>query len=153
MSCNKLVLNAKKTKMMLFCKETLSYDDSFSIKMLGIPIEITSKFKFLGIMFDSKLDFTDHANAIINSLRFYNFKLKKSLNFLSDHCKEIYFHAFIQSRIDYGNLIWFPHLNKFVKSKLGTLYNKVLKNCNMGGKLLNLIDNCKMQMILFNQSF
>ena len=122
-SCNKLVLNAKKTKMMLFCKETLSYDDSFSIKMLGIPIEITSKFKFLGIMFDSKLDFTDHANAIINSLRFYNFKLKKSLNFLSDHCKEIYFHAFIQSRIDYRNLIWFPHLNKFVKSKLGTLYN------------------------------
>ena len=56
---NNLVLNTKKTKCMLFCHE--GYHHGLELFMNGDLIELVDTFKFLGIWWDSHLDFVTHA--------------------------------------------------------------------------------------------
>ena len=143
------MLNTKKTKLMTFCRSPI-YFNELKITALGEPIEHVNSFKFLGITFDNKLTFAEHANNVINTARFYNYKFKRSFNFLSQHAKKILFSAFISSRFEYGNLIWFPHVSDTVKKKLVQQYNSVMKTCCVQGKVLTLTNVHKFQLLKFN---
>ena len=63
-----------KTKYMHFCQSRKLHLDP-ELTLNGVPIEVVPEFKFLGLMFDSKLTFLPHINYLSN-------KCPKALNLL-----------------------------------------------------------------------
>ena len=62
---NRLSLNTKKTKVMLFgTRQSLAKLDDFVLRIDGKRIESVSKFKYLGVMLDPTLSFHDHVSYI-----------------------------------------------------------------------------------------
>ena len=70
LALNRLSLNAKKTKMMIFhsIQNKLSINEIPIIKINDIPIERVTEFKFLGVLIDSNLTWSPHCNYIANKL-------------------------------------------------------------------------------------
>ena len=70
-SHNELLLNAKKTNYMIFTrKRNLDYS-SFIPKINSIPIERKSVAKFLGVLVDDKLSWSQHITAIKSKMSRY----------------------------------------------------------------------------------
>ena len=67
LAVNRLSLNAKNTKMMIFHSK-LSVNEIPIIKINGMPIERVTEFKFLGVLIDSNLTWSPHCNYIANKL-------------------------------------------------------------------------------------
>ena len=64
----RLLLNAKKTKFMLFSlKRNIAND--FAIKLNGENVNRVESTQFLGICIDSKLSWCDHSKYIKNKVR------------------------------------------------------------------------------------
>ena len=70
LAVNRLSLNAKKTKMMIFHSKQnkLSINEIPIIKINDMPIERVTEFKFLGVLIDSNLTWSPHCNYIANKL-------------------------------------------------------------------------------------
>ncbi len=67
-----------KTKCMHFCQSRKMHPDP-ELKLDGVPIEVVNDFKFLGLLFDSKLTFIPHIDNLKN-------KCLKALNLLRVTC-------------------------------------------------------------------
>lgn len=103
----RLVLNAEKTKVMLFSNSkrvTAALPDILSHQ--GTPIELVSNFKYLGIQLDDCLSFKMHINSLLKKL-----KLKLSFFFRNKCC----FSAAARKRLvattflpllDYGDVLY-----------------------------------------------
>ena len=70
LAVNRLSLNAKKTKMMIFHSKQnkLSINEIHIIKINDMPIERVTEFKFIGVLIDSNLTWSPHCNYIANKL-------------------------------------------------------------------------------------
>ena len=120
---NKLSLNVKKTKYILFCKR---------IKVNDLPLRLPSLYinntqikrvydtTFLGVIIEESLNWNKHISSIEN-------KISKSIGILYkakqvleiESLKKLYF-AFIHSYLNYCNIIW----GSTFKSNLKKLYSK-----------------------------
>ena len=49
--------------------------------------------------------------------------------FLSPHLRRLRCNALIQPHFDYACSVWYPNLNKKIKTKLQTLQNKCVRFC------------------------
>ena len=113
----KLVLNAKKTKLMFFTRSHSLIDFTISTQS-GTPIErerVTS-YKYLGIWFDDRLSFGVHIESLLKKLRpkldFY-FRLKKCFPYSAR--KRLVQSTFL-SVLDYRDLIYM-HSTSFLFKK------------------------------------
>lgn len=101
----KLVLNAKKTKLMVFTRSH-SLIDFTILTQSGTPIERVTSYKYLGIWLDDKLSFGVHIESLLKKLRpklgFY-FRLKKCFPYSAR--KRLVQSTFL-SVLDYGDLIY-----------------------------------------------
>ena len=118
---NKLSLNIKKTKYILFHSNRLKKyipDTLPSLQIDNINIKRTEITKFLGIIIDEKLNWKAHINLV-------NTKISKSIGILyrakpmlsQDNLKILFF-SYIQSYLTYANIAW----GSTHKSKLNSLY-------------------------------
>ena len=57
---NKLTLNLDKTKCMYFSKSVYEENESIEVNIKGVRLELVTKFSYLGIVIDSKLQFNDY---------------------------------------------------------------------------------------------
>ncbi len=66
----KLVLNAEKSKLMMFTKRKSAHSNSSSITTLqGLEIEVVSKYKYLGFLIDDSLSFGPHIQYLVRKLK------------------------------------------------------------------------------------
>ena len=119
---NQLYLNTSKSKAMIICpKKNINYNLKFSIG--GNEIEQVSKFKFLGIIIDCHLTFSEHAAHVISTkLSSVNFVLYKLRSILPRHILLTLFNATGLSHIYYADIAYlancFKHVFKKVESRL-----------------------------------
>lgn len=110
---NELQVNVEKTCYIIFnLKATseihldLKFCDCKQESCNDHLIKYTPSLKYLGILFNQNWKFKDHINLICSKLRFILFKfyhLKKYIKF--ELLLKLYF-AWVQSRIQYGILVW-----------------------------------------------
>ena len=53
-------MNLDKTKCMYFSKSVYEENESIEVNIKGVRLEFVTKFSYLGIVIDSKLQFNDH---------------------------------------------------------------------------------------------
>ena len=114
LQANKLKLNVKKTKVMIFSRDVIFED--VDLKIDNELIEVVNEFKFLGVWLDNRLSFLKHCEYVASNL-IKTIYISQKVNFLSQkHLKCIY-NAHFNSRLTYAAGAW------------GTLLSKDQYNC------------------------
>lgn len=162
---NKLSLNLNKTNYILFRSKS---DDDFLTETLQFGTEILQRkhfVKFLGLLVDEFLEWTEQGNAIKNKIKSSLYLLSTSKNFLTIPCKKILYYSLIHSHLTQGMLLWGSQLDSKLFKSLVVLQKKSIRAvCNKEYnahtrplfkklKLLTLTDLVKLETLKFMYSF
>lgn len=110
MSMNFLSLNESKTDLILFGPSEL--DNEFQIKLGSLSQVRKYHVNNLGMIFDSALKFDKQINNVVRKSFFKLSMISKIKPFLSQKDLEKVIHAFIVSRLDYCNSLYYGIQNK-----------------------------------------
>ena len=108
LAVNRLSLNAKKTKMMIFHSKQnkLSVNEIPIIKINGMPIERVTEFKFLGVLIDSNLTWSPHCNYIAKKLSRICGVVSRLKHYVPTHILTIIYNSLFLTHISYGITSW-----------------------------------------------
>ncbi len=102
----KLVLNAEKTKGMLFSNLKSKSNLPSILTSTGTKIECVSKYRYLGILIDESLSFTFHIQQLAKRLKLkqgFYFRIKSCLSLES---RKRLVAATFMSILDYGDVLY-----------------------------------------------
>ena len=123
LAVNKLSLNVKKTKFMVFHttqKNILPYVPELEIG--GVSIDRVSNFNFLGLTINENLSWKPHVDLIANKLSKYVGILNRLKRYLPQNILKTLYFSLIQSSLNYSLLAW-----GFNCGRLKTLQKKVIR--------------------------
>ena len=107
MNKNVLTLNLKKTNAMVFgTKHTISQLDDLAITCEGVDIEVRKKTKYLGVVLDSELKFTDHVNYLKQKLIGRTKMLGKLRQLIGQDLTLELYKSLILPVIDYADVVY-----------------------------------------------
>ena len=108
LTVNKLSLNIKKTKMMIFCSKQriLKSTEIPNVIINHIPIERVTYFKFLGVIIDSNLTWYHHINHISNKLSRICGVLSRLKHYVPVLILKIIYNSLFLSHLNYGITAW-----------------------------------------------
>ena len=143
MVANKLKLNDGKTEVMFLGTRTrLEQISSTSITIGDVNICPADKVKNLGVIFDKNLSMDEHVKVTCKS-GFYHIKNMWSIRkFLNEEQTNIAAHAFITSKLDYGNAL-LGGAPKYLVHKLQVLQNAAARVVTKTGKYDHISDKLK----------
>ena len=117
-----------KTKCMHFCQSRKLHLDP-ELTLDGVQIEVVPEFKFLGLLFDSKLSFIPHINYLSN-------KCQKALNLLRVVSSMDWgadrkvllrlYRTLVRSKLDYGCIVYGSARQSYLR-KLDSIHNQGLR--------------------------
>lgn len=122
---NKLSMNVGKCKVCSYTykKNIINYNYHYNNTQLIRCNEV----KDLGVVFDSKLNFSVHINNIVSaSLRLLGFIVRNCKAFTNITALDTLYFSLIRSKLEYGALIWNPIFNNYI-SNLENVQRKFLK--------------------------
>ena len=133
-NANKLTLNVKKTKYMLFLdKNQTNSVNPFQIKIGDKIVEQVGTnckekyFKFVGHVLDDTLSWVGHVEHISKKLASSNYAINATKHFLPKKVRLTLYHSLFDSHLNYGNLLW-SCSNKKSLDKIENLQKKCLRN-------------------------
>ena len=120
---NKLSLNIKKTKFMIFHhpnQKIASYIPE--IKIGDVLIEKVSNFNFLGLMLNENLSWKPHVNMICNKISKHIGVINRLKRYLPSHVLKTIYFSLVHSSLNYSLLAW-----GFNCGRLKTLQKKAIR--------------------------
>ena len=116
LAVNKLSLNIKKTKYIVFHAINKNIEGMLpELSINGIIIERVQNFNFLGLLFNEHMFWKPHIDIIANKLMKFSGILNKLKKFLPSHILRTLYFSRVQSRLTYGILAWGFEYQRFVK--------------------------------------
>ena len=109
LKANRLCLNAKKTKFMLFSRTKV--DTIFHLNINGVSLEQVENFNFLGLLINEKLDWTPYLLTLSRKLSKTIGILKRLKSFVPKHIMRIIYLSLFHSQINYQILAWGSQAN------------------------------------------
>ena len=101
---NSLTLNVEKTNFLLFAPDKRKH--AVYLNVDKVTICPSNKTKFLGVILDDKLEWTEHVKSILTKMkRNYNL-MRLGANLLSKHSLKIVYYAHVYSHLSYCISIW-----------------------------------------------
>ena len=131
---NKLTLNVKKTKFMLFSEK----NDKINLQNKNLKIgeqmieQVGSNckekyFKFVGHVIDDQLTWIGHIEHISKKLASANFAVNSTKNFLPLKIRKTIYYSLFDSHLNYANLLWGCAASKQLK-RIESLQKKCIRN-------------------------
>ena len=109
---NKIVINPKKTKCMIFTNkhntENVIHSNNLSLLLNGCLIDECVIFKFLGVLITPKLNFKAHGEHIVKKLNSIGSLLVRCRHFLPIDTRLLLFNAIGRCHINYCSSAYFP---------------------------------------------
>ena len=130
---NKMALNSKKTKFILFNIPNSSKSTEFTLKLSGENLSRVSacgkeKFvKLVGVALDENLAFKQHTNQIKIKLHRANFILARSGKFLTQEIRVLVYNSLVKSVLEFSSWVY-GHCGKSIIEELFTLQKKIVRN-------------------------
>ena len=116
LAVNKLSLNIKKTKYIVFHAINKNIEGMLpELSINGIIIERVQNFNFLGLLFNEHMFWKPHIDIIASKLMKFSGILNKLKKFLPSHILRTLYFSMVQSRLTYGILAWGFEYQRFVK--------------------------------------
>lgn len=111
-SSKHLKFNTNKCSVVSFTRKTPQFQITFDYEMNNEKLLRKSSIKDLGITFDSKFTFNDHIVSVCkSSYSLLGFIKRSSLFFENINSLKLLFFTLVRSKLEYGSLIWYPHVN------------------------------------------
>ena len=108
MSFNKLKLNDEKTELLIVVPSRQTHKCSIdSINIGGCEVRKSDSVRNLGVQFDSTMLMKPQINSLVKSCNFQLRAIGKIREYLSSDAASNLIHAFVSSRLDYGNSLIF----------------------------------------------
>ena len=124
---NKLTINTKKTKSMIFgTKYMLKKLDKPKVKLDGSILGNVYHYKYLGVILDSTLNFTKHINNIIKTVSHKLILLSKTRQFITQAASVRIYNSMILPYMDYGDVVYQAATSDLL-CKLQRLQNRALR--------------------------
>lgn len=127
LALNKLSLNAKKTKFMIFHYKQKNIKDIIpKLVINNVVIERVDKFNFLGITIDEHMTFKSHANKIATKIACTIGTMKRLKHILPITILKTLYNSLILPHLTYGIILWgrnLKRINKLQKWALRTITN------------------------------
>jgi hypothetical protein len=127
---NHMAIHPVKTKAMLItCWQKRQVIDvlPFSLSFNNQKISVESKHKLLGVIVDHNLLWSEHIRATGNIISKKLYQLAQIKNFLPQHAKKLFFHAYIMSLISYCSTLWDSCSNN-ARTPFDRLHKRAVKN-------------------------
>jgi hypothetical protein len=105
LNINKLSLNVKKTKFMVFQNKN-KVNSNLKLKLNDVEIEKVQKFCFLGLTINDTLTWNDHINEIANKISKTVGVMSRMKNIIPSSALKLIYSSLILSRLHYCNLVW-----------------------------------------------
>ena len=120
---NKLSLNISKTNYVLFTPKRIKIESDITsenpVLQFGTEIiEQKSFVKFLGLLIDENLDWTQHCKQIMSKLASALYMLNSVKHFIPIEARKLLYHSLFYSHLTHGILLWGPHANSWYTDKL-----------------------------------
>lgn len=107
---NKLQLNVSKCFMISFTRRSTTTYEYFNYNIGGSPIQRVNTIRDLGVLFDSKLSFTNHfENITKRAYRFMGFMTRSLYRFNNITTFTTLYNLYVRSILEYGSVIWNPY--------------------------------------------
>ena len=154
---NKLSLNAKKTKMMVFHHRQKNIS-GIKLKLLinNTPIEQVDEFNFLGVVFDKHMTWASHIQKVCGKVGCVAGTLSRLKRFLPKEILKTIYNALIQPHLNFGILLWGNNVNRIhklqkwaVRAITCSKYNAHTTPLFKDLKLLSIHDIYKLNMLKF----
>ena len=127
LALNKLSLNAKKTKFMIFHYKQKKINDIIPKLIINkVAIERVDEFNFLGLIIDEHMTFKSHANKIAAKIACTIGTMKRLKHFLPTSILRTLYNSLILPHLTYGIILWgkeLKRINKLQKWALRTIVN------------------------------
>jgi len=104
LKCNRLSLNADKTKFMIFTDR--KYVNSPAVSIANVNIQETDSSNFLGITIDNKLTFRSHVGGLCKKISSSIGMINRISSIVPPAVKKKLYFSFIYSKVSYGVLAW-----------------------------------------------
>ena len=126
---NHMALNPDKTKCMLIT--TRQKRQNLPVKLPPIHIankvvEEVDSHKVLGVIIDNNLSWSNHISSLCKKLSKKVYQFTKIKHFLNYHSKKMFFHAHVQSVIDYASTLW-DNASANTLKPLSSLHRRAVK--------------------------
>ena len=123
LTANKISLNISKTKYVLFSCSHCAID--VPVKLHGSEVDRTRSIKFLGVILDETLNFSDHTNYISGKIS-KTIGIMNKVRFLPSHVLCTLYHTMVAPYILYGIKAWHgcPNYNRI---RIQVLQNKCIR--------------------------
>ena len=113
---NKLSLNAKKTKMMIFHHRQKNISKlNLQLYINNTKIEQVKEFDFLGMVIDECMTWDSHINKIACKISRVNGVLSRLKRFVPSEILKIIYNALILPHLNYGILLWGKNIHRIQK--------------------------------------
>ena len=103
-NCNGLALNLSKTNYMIFARQKVQ--NTINLYIAGTLIQRKSEAKFLGVIVDEKLSWSQHVKCIKAKMSRYVGIMYKIRHVLPTQARLQIFHSFVQSHLNFCSLVW-----------------------------------------------
>ena len=129
---NKLTLNVKKTKFMVFSETNSEIGDN-RLKIGDTTIEQVGTnckekyFKFVGHVLDDRLSWEGHIEHINKKMASANFGINSSKNFLPLNIRKMLYYSLFESHLNFGNMLWGCAKQTLLR-KVETMQKKCIRN-------------------------
>ena len=124
-----LILNISKTKEL--CLESHRADDPSLLRPVQIGsenVEQVNSFKYLGVIIDSNLTFSDHVDATLKKANKRLYLLRKLRTFnVSRNVLSMVYNSIIESVLSFSIVSWYGHIRVKDKSKLNHVVREATK--------------------------
>ena len=146
---NKLTLNLKKTKFMLFSqkKKKKTKEHKFRLNINKFCIKQVSEMKYLGAILDNKLNWHNHIQYLCTKLAKAAGIIYKVRNRAPQSVLMLLYHSLVGTYLRYGIASW-GSAKTTALSKLRTLQNKVVRYITYSSGNSNITDEYKKLDIL-----
>ena len=116
LAVNKLSLNVKKTKYMIFHAINKNIDGSVTpVQIDKIPIERVSNFNFLGLNLNENMSWKSHIDITANKITKFSGVLNGLKRYLPGYILRTLYCSMVQSRLTYCILAWGFNYQRLIK--------------------------------------
>ena len=131
LTTNKLTLNKKKTKFMIFCNKRegkmVKIIKKFKININNYCIEQVHEFKYLGVVFNSKLDWHSHLEYLSTKIAKGSGVIRRLKYDLPIKVLKLIYHSLVESHLRFGIISWGTAKSAALKT-LTSIQNRLIKS-------------------------
>jgi hypothetical protein len=108
---SKISLNATKTEVVLFHHERKPVEYDIKLKLNGKLLVINKEVKYLGLIIDHNLSFSNHLSTLSNKLRKANGAISKIRHVATESVLRSVFNSLFISHLSYASQTWAQNIN------------------------------------------